>query len=449
MMCVECGQRPVEFLQRLCRTCYLAAYPASGAAEAERKHLEIASQAPAEVASEGRIRLVWACDVTPERIEWLGQDRLPLADLVVIAGEPGLGKSTTTAAWGAEVTLGSLEGALRGQPRSVLIASAEDHFESVIWGRLKAAGADMQLVANVKVTNNDMLQIPGDVEAIAAKCREARDAGRPPALIVVDPISAFLAGIDSHKDAAVRSALAPLAALAQEQHVCVLVVGHLNKASAGKLLDRLNGSIAFGAAPRSVLAFARDPDDPEGEQGNRRVIVHAKSNHGRYAPTLAAHIEAVEIAEVGSTVSRLVIDGESDVSPEDLQPDASGGQSGARADAEDFIATYLGDGQPHDYSEVKAAAAANDISASALDRASRRLKILKRREGSGAAHRSLWSLPPSHSADGSDGSDGSPRPSLPTPVTPVTDITSLTQPGPDESYEAWEARLAARFGGAR
>lgn len=231
-----------------------------------RRTGKVASPLESPTETAGRISLQWASEVVPERIEFLYADRLPRADLAVMAGEPGLGKSTTTAEWAAAVTYGALEGALYGQPRSVLIASAEDRFESVIWGRLKAANADLSLVANIKVSNNDLLQIPADVEAIALECRRARELGKPPALIVVDPISAYLGGVDSHKDAAVRGALAPLAALAQEEQLCVLVVAHLNKSTAGNLLNRISGSGAFGAAPRSVLAFARDPDDPDGSK---------------------------------------------------------------------------------------------------------------------------------------------------------------------------------------
>lgn len=294
-------------------------------------------------ASRRRVVLTWASEVTPEPIEWLWPGRLPLHDLAVLAGEPGLGKSTTTTELAARITRGELDGALHGRPASVLIASAEDHFESIIWGRLKAAGADLSRVANVGISDADMFTIPGDLDRLAVQCAELRDTGRPAALLVVDPISAYLGGIDTHRDAAVRGALAPLAKLAQEQHLCVLVIAHLNKASAGRLLERITGSGAFGAAPRSVLAFARDPGDPDGEHGQHRVLVHVKSNHGAYAPTLAAHIETVAVPEVESTVSRLMIDGESDVSPEDLhagQQDQAGGDQ-----VRDAILDVLGAGE--------------------------------------------------------------------------------------------------------
>jgi putative DNA primase/helicase len=259
-------------------------------------------------------------------------------------------------------------------------------------GRLIAAQAVMHRVANVS-TGNELLTIPDDVDELARVCRQLRIEGRPVALVVVDPISAFLGGVDSHRDAAVRGALAPLAKLAQSENVCVLAVAHLNKSSAGNLLNRISGSGAFGAAPRSVLAFARDPDDPEGEQGSHRVIVHAKSNHGRYAPTLAAHIEAPTVAEVGSTVSRLVIDGETELSADDLRPDRTRNGSSSE-DVDDAILENLAGGQRASR-EVKAAVAQLcDVTPRTVERAAARMvkrgELIASRSGFPAVGR--WEL---------------------------------------------------------
>ncbi|MGH2928687.1 MAG: hypothetical protein ACRDL8_10845, partial [Solirubrobacteraceae bacterium] len=189
--------------------------------------------------------------------------------------------------------------------------------------------------------------------------------------LVVDPVVAFIAsGTDTHRDAAVRRVLAPLAEMARRQHVAVLAVAHLNKGNAAKLLDRLGGSVAFGAAPRSVLAFARNPDDPDGDQGSQRVIEHAKSNHGTYARTLAAHIEGVEVDRVGS-VSRLVIDGETEIGPEDLHPGADGSSG---SDVEEAIVEALTDGERASR-EVKAQVApACGVTPKTVQRAAMRMR---------------------------------------------------------------------------
>lgn len=361
-------------------------------AEADRIAAELGGgQAPpsgSQPKGARRVVLTSAAAITPERLRWLWQRRIVLRGLSVIAGEPGLGKSTATVELAAEVTRGDLDGDLQGEPHDVLIATAEDHFASVVWGRLTAAGADMERVHRVSVEDRDgedLLTIPDDVAEIEQRCAELAAGGRPVGFVVVDPVAAFIgAGTDTHRDAAVRRVLTPLAQLAERQQLAVVAVAHLNKDTAGKLLSRVGGSTAFGAAPRSVLAFARHPDDPEGDQGNERVIVAAKSNHGGYAPTLAARIEGREVPEVGS-VSRLVITGECEVGPDDLG-EQTGGDRHERDEAVEFLRAELADG-PRPTREVKRTAADADISDATLKRARKTLGVKAEKEGRGG-----WSL---------------------------------------------------------
>ncbi|MBO0767552.1 MAG: AAA family ATPase [Solirubrobacterales bacterium] len=346
------------------------------------------------------VKLIRASTITPERVEWLWTDRLPLHDLAVLAGEPGLGKSTMTTELAARVTRGELEGKLSGDPRSVLIASAEDHFNSVVWGRLKAAGADLDRIHHVVVQNGD-LTLPGDVNAIRWRLGELRGMKEPAALVSIDPIASYLSVQDGNSAVQVRQALTPLAAMAQEEHVCVLPVTHVNKGTATKLLDRLNGSGQFGAAPRSVLVFIRDPDDPDGERGYQRVIVHAKTNNGRYAESQAAHIAVADVPEVG-TVSRLVIDGDTDLTPEDATRGRSDRESSA-ADVEERIGLALQAGERPALEVKEEVAEKCSASARTVERAAGRmeergeLEAVKR----GFPARAFWRLHSSvtHSSD--------------------------------------------------
>ena len=95
-------------------------------------------------------------------------------------------------------------------------------------------------------------------------------------LVIVDPISAAMAGIDTHKNADVRAALHPLAEVAQRRGVCILTVTHLNKGS-GSALHRVTGSIAFTAAARVAFIVSKDDKDPTGE---RRLFLPIKNNLG-------------------------------------------------------------------------------------------------------------------------------------------------------------------------
>jgi AAA domain/NrS-1 polymerase HBD domain len=320
-----------------------------------------ARRAGANVSTErpGRhIELTRARLIRSERVRWAWRDRLPLRSLSVIAGEKGLGKSIlTNARIPAEATRGRLPGELEGVSVDVLVCSGEDDWRSVVKPRLIAHDADLDRVHRISVVDDDgesVLTLPDDLPLLEAEVERLRAGGRAIGLIVIDPIGAFLsAATDTHRDSSVRRALAPLAALADRLDLVVLVVMHLTKDESSRLINRISGAGAFANAARSVLVLARSPDDPEGEQGRERVLVHVGSNWGRYAPTLAARIEAREVdLDDGSraSVGYLHITGETDISVDDLQRgrDENGG-----VDVEEAICAALADG-PRPSREVKA-----------------------------------------------------------------------------------------------
>src|SRR5439155_930233 len=94
-------------------------------------------------------------------------------------------------------------------------------------------------------------------------------------LVVLDPVVATITG-DSHKNTETRRGLQPIVDMANELDVAVLGITHLSKGTSGREpLERVVGSIAFGAVARVVLATvkARDPATPH-------RLVRAKSNLG-------------------------------------------------------------------------------------------------------------------------------------------------------------------------
>ena len=326
---------------------------ASGLAEAraliEPMAGDAAALAPSSVAapqSTARGRIVTftrASEIRHVRVRWLWRGRVPLGAVTVLAGQQGLGKSTTMIELAARLTRGELDGDLAGRPCRVLIVTLEDNLSGMVNPRLIAAGADLDQVeiVGVKVDGLDgLITLPEDIAAIDSSARE--QAAR---LLIIDPIVAALSGgIDAYRDHEVRRAFAPLAQLAERNDLAVVAIMHLTKAQTGDLLGRVSGSVAFTAAARSVLAFARDPDDPDGDAGDRRVIVHIKSNWGRMAPSLLAEVQEHHIDDdPPDLVSRLVILGESPLTAEDF----AGGRhdAGDRADrdaAVDLIAVETG-----------------------------------------------------------------------------------------------------------
>jgi hypothetical protein len=320
-----------------------------------------------------------ASTVKTERVAWLWQDRIATRGLAVVAGEKALGKSLlTNAKLPAAVSVGKLPGDLYGQPAHVAVASAEDDWRSVIAPRLTACGADLDRVHGIEVRNDDGpvgLTLPDHVAQLEHALADLAGAGCPPRLLVVDPIGAFLGGsTDSHNDASVRRALAPLAAMADRLDLAVLVVAHLNKAEGTRLLTRVNGSGAFVNAARSVLGFVRDPDDDDGEQGYERVLVHVASNWGTYASSLAMRVEPRTVTlDDGTEAGVGYLDdlGESDIRIEDVQ---RGGEHDRESVEDAIIADLEGRGGKAPSLDVKEAVSGRvGCSTSTVDRAARRL----------------------------------------------------------------------------
>ena len=82
--------------------------------------------------------------------------------------------------------------------------------------------------------------------------------------------------INSHRNTETRRGLQPVVDLAGELDCCLLGITHLSKNTSGREpLERVAGSIAFGAIARGVLMTVKpaDPDEP-------RRLVRAKSNNG-------------------------------------------------------------------------------------------------------------------------------------------------------------------------
>ena len=97
-------------------------------------------------------------------------------------------------------------------------------------------------------------------------------------VIVVDPLVAAVSG-DSHKNAEVRRGLQPLVDLARRRGCAVLGITHFSKGTTGRdPLERITGSLAFGALARIVLVAAKQ--DADGDRPARRVLLRAKSNNG-------------------------------------------------------------------------------------------------------------------------------------------------------------------------
>ena len=156
----------------------------------------------------------------------------------------------------------------------ILLLTAEDGTADTVRPRFEAAGGDPSRLhvfnGIIQPDGSRLLPcLPDDLAWLRAAIDETKAS-----LLVIDPLAAYLSShINPWKDQDVRRALAPLARLAEETGVAVVVVMHMNKATGQGAMYRAGGSIAFVAAARSVLLAAVHPDND-----NLRVLAVLKSN---------------------------------------------------------------------------------------------------------------------------------------------------------------------------
>jgi AAA domain len=326
--------------------------------------------------------LITLVDVQRREVVWLEHGTVPRGMLTLLAGHPGLGKSLWAIGLAAEQSRAG---------RDVVICSAEDSLEHSIKPRLQACGADTSRIHALvpRDENGDPrgVSFPSDAPTLLAAIRQV-DA----VLAIVDPITAHLdSAVDSHKDASLRSALAPLSRIAEETLAALLGVMHLNKnGSSSDPMMRLGGSIGGPGQARSALLLDRDPDDPEKDRGRRRVMAHFKSNVSPLAPSRLLEVQAVELEaselEPPVKTARIVDLGESQRTAAEILH--AGGEGGHEASALDeaigFLHVELGQRGEITSKQLDVLAASAGISKRTLERARAAIGLKPTRRGFGS-----------------------------------------------------------------
>ncbi len=300
------------------------------------------SPAAAPAAAEpARLVVVPVSEVESETVLWLWGGRLPRKKLVVLDGDPGLGKSTLALDIAARLSRGAAtpDGSPGAGPECVIVASAEDGPGDTIRPRLEAAGADLSrihLLLEVQAPGAAPrpLSLPEDLGLLRAEVLRLR-----PALVVVDPLVAYLsAGTNTWKDQDTRRVLHTLAKLAEESGAAILALRHLNKGESRNPLYRGGGSIGIIAAARVGLLVAPDPEDPDGP---RRVLAVNKCNLAQKSPSLAYRI----IEDPAHKTARIEWLGQVATTARALLAEPAAGEDrDARAEAREFLREVLAGG---------------------------------------------------------------------------------------------------------
>ncbi|WP_053643521.1 MULTISPECIES: AAA family ATPase [unclassified Streptomyces] len=345
-----------------------------------------------DVPPQRQLVLTRASDIEPEPVDWAwvddGEGRVPAGALSVAAGREGTGKSSFGMWMAAHITRGTLPGNFFGRPRAVFYVAVEDSWKQTIVPRLIGAGADLDLVYRVEAVEAEYgettLSLPQDNSLMEAAVKE-----HGVALVVLDPLMSCIGkGIDTHRERDVRTALDPLARMADRTGAVLLGIAHFGKGAGTDPASLITGSGAFKNVPRAVFGFARDEDN------DCRVMTQAKNSLGRSdLPSLAYNIESAEVPTKKGLafVGRFVFLGQATRSVQDILAQGSDPDRGERDEAAEWLRGYLMDqGGEAPAKDVKKAAAADDISERTLQRSMRKAGVVSARAGFGKG--AVWRI---------------------------------------------------------
>jgi putative DNA primase/helicase len=208
--------------------------------------------------------IILASEVVPKKIRWMIPGRIPLGKLTTFAGRGGLGKTFVLCDMSARQSNGGewpFCGGEMAEPGRVLFVSGEDDPDDTLVPRLIQMGADLTRIAFMRTeiqdqfTLADLPLLDRMLEQLGPDCR----------FVAIDPPTAFLGGVDDHRNADLRGLLGPLKNWAARHQLAVVFNTHINKAM-GSNIDaaaRVMGSVAWVNAVRAAYMFAPDPEDDD------------------------------------------------------------------------------------------------------------------------------------------------------------------------------------------
>jgi hypothetical protein len=328
-----------------------------------------------------KIQLRRASEVTPERVTWVWQDRVPAGKVSIWDGDPGQGKSVVSVNLAAHVSTGRpFPDGATCEVGNVLLCNVEDGEADTIIPRLKANDADLNRILMFSTVpdgrgSERLLDLPKDIPML-----EERMVEHEIRVLIMDPVMTMLGG-DANKDQDARKALAPLKKVAERTGAAVILIRHLNKSVGLKAIQRGGGNMGLIGVARAGLFFAPHP-----EEEDLRVVASHKSNLAPPAPSLAYQIVSSDV----HGAPRIEWRGSVDHTADSLTSGPQSPEDRSQLDAtKDFLREELGDGSMEAKQVLKDSDEAG-VSKSTLYRAKDALRVKSSKDGLGGW---IWELP--------------------------------------------------------
>ena len=348
----------------------------------------------AQTSRECRASLILLEKLVMTPIVWIWEGWLAKGAIHLIAGVPEAGKTSIALKIAATLSSGdSWPDWTKATSGHVLIWTGEDDPERTIKPRLIQMGADPKKISIVKGTHDEdgKLRPFNPSTDLPGLALTAKDIPGGIDLLIVDPIASVIGGkVDNSNNAGHREKLQPLVNFAEDMDCAVLGVTHFTKGTIGKdPIDRVTGSLAFGAVARIVLVATKNQSgEPE------RMFIMAKNNLG---PTLGGFgysiVGAALMEDQRIIASRIVWGERLEGTARDLLAEAEDNgkdDTGKAASAQAFLFAALKDGE-RPQTDVADEGGALGFSATRIFRASKTIHVIKRKED--FSGRWMWKLP--------------------------------------------------------
>ncbi len=295
-------------------------------------------------------KLIKFSEVKTEVPKWIWYPYIPLGTLVLLVGDPGIGKSYIALYIASIISNGSDfpfdDNGLNEikTPSKVLFQNGEDGVSYTLSLRLDKLGANKENIFMIDESSDifkiDQIDILEDV-IIKNEIK----------LVIIDPIQRYLPNNRSMDKAnEVRNSLSPLRDLAEKHGCTIILIMHRNKSSNSNSLYRALGSIDFVGVCRSMLTVERNANN------GRKFIHHTKSSLTQQGKSML-----YEITEDGLEIIDLLdVHEDNDISKVE--------------EAKEFLNQVLNEG-PLTSVDVKFRALWRGISFSTLKRAKKKLNI--------------------------------------------------------------------------
>jgi putative DNA primase/helicase len=337
-----------------------------------------------ETASE-TITILTGRGIKMEKIDWLWPSWLARGKFHVLAGGKGAGKSTILFDLMARLTSATTWPDGTPAPQgSALLWSGEDGLADTIVPRFYAAGGDLDRLHLVTTVKDGFGQRPFDPSQDMLKLIQQAEHIPELAFAMIDPVVLALPSrSDSHKNTETRRGLQPLVDFAEQRGIALVGITHFTKGTEDRdPVERVTGSLAFGALPRCVWGASKDDDDVQ------RRLVRIASNIGSAGGGIEYTVYQAPVPGHDFTAQRIDWGKRLTGNPREL---LNAQKQSAQAKAEAFLTDLLRNGAIPQ-SEVKAAAEAHCHTWATIRRAQEKLGITPRQE----SKKWVWELPRSH-----------------------------------------------------